>query len=105
MRNVSLERTRVAMRMLRLTKREAQALIAYNAGAFKLKTAWGDYFESKNCLAPLCGGQDTLDHIKGCRFYKTMWDHNFAKDPRMLAKYFVNIDKERRRYWRSECLF
>ena len=104
-RNVGPQRLRLATNMFRLTKRESQALIAYNAGAFKLKTAWGNFFRVKKCLAPLCDGPDSLSHIKSCKFYKTVWDHKFDSDPRWLAKYLVNIDRERRRCWRGECLF
>ena len=103
--NVGLERLRTSTTFYRLQKREYQALVAYNAGALKLKTAWGDYHEIQSCLVPLCDGKDELNHIKLCAFYATKWEEEFIKDSRMLAKYLVAVDKERRRRWRGECLF
>ena len=103
--NVSLERMRQSTNFYTLTKRQAQALIAFNAGAFKLKTAWGDYHEVKDCLAPLCGDRDELDHIKVCPHYETKWEEAFSQDSKQLSSYFVKVDRERRRRWRGECLF
>ena len=103
--NVSMERVRPSTNFYVLSKRESQSLIAYNAGAFKLKTAWGDYHQDQGCLAPMCGGPDQLDHIKLCPFYKTKWKEEYNKDSKLIAKYFVALDKERRRTWRGECLF
>ena len=104
-KKVGLERLRVSTNFYSLTKRESQALIAHNAGAFKLKTAWGKYHEVQACLAPLCGGRDDLDHIKHCPFYKAVWRDDFEEDCKQLAKYFVAVDVERRRKWKGECLF
>lgn len=103
--NVGLERTRISTTFFRLTKRQAQAIIAFNAGAFKLKTAWGDFHEVQACLAPLCDGEDELTHIQGCPHYTTRWEDRFKDDLKLLASYFVNLDRERRRRWRGECLF
>ena len=103
--NVGLERLRLSTNFYTLTKRQSQALIAYNAGAFKLKTAWGDYHEVKDCLAPLCDGKDELDHIKVCPHYETEWEEAFSQDSKQLSSYFVKVDRERRRRWRGECLF
>ena len=104
-RNVGLELTRKSTMFYKLQKREYQALLAFNAGAFKLKTAWGDYHEIQSCLAPMCGGKDELEHIKLCAFYKTKWEADHNLDSRQLAKYLVGIDKERRKNWKGECLF
>ena len=103
--NVGLERTRTSTNFYRLSKRCSQALLAFNAGAFKLKTAWGDYHQVQACLAPLCDGRDELEHIKKCSFYDTKWEEEFNRDSRQLATYFVAIDKERRKKWKGECLF
>ena len=104
-RNVGLERMRASTNFYKLSKREAQALIAFNASAFKLKTAWGDFHKVQTCLAPLCDGLDGLEHIKVCQFYKVKWADTFDKDSLLLARYLVGVDKERRRRWRGECLF
>ena len=104
-RNVGLERVRASTNFYRLSKREAQALIAFNASAFKLKTAWGDFHKVQSCLAPLCDGLDGLEHIKECQFYKVKWTASCEKDSLLLARYLVGVDKERRRRWRGECLF
>ena len=103
--NVGLERTRISTNFYKLPKRSSQALMAFNAGAFKLKTAWGDYHQAQGCLAPLCDGKDELEHIKLCPFYEAKWDEEFNRDSRKLATYFVAVDKERRRKWKGECLF
>ena len=103
--NVSFERVRLSTNFHILSKRESQGLIAYHAGAFHLKTAWGEFHQIQNCLAPLCDGLDQLDHIKKCPFYRTKWDESYNADIKELARYFVLIDRERRRTWRGECLF
>ena len=103
--NVGSETKRPSTNFFTLTKRESQSILAFNAGAFMLKTSWGDYHEKKDCLAPMCDGQDQLEHIQICRFYKTRWRIEYMKDIKALAKYFVALDKERRRVWRGECLF
>ena len=104
-RNVGLERVRQSTNFYRLSKREAQALIAFNASAFKLKTAWGDFHKIQLCLAPLCDGEDGLEHIKRCPYYMTKWADKFEKDSLLLARYLVGIDRERRRRWKGEFLF
>jgi len=103
--NVGLERTRVSTNFFVLSKRESQSLLAYHAGAFMLKTAWGDFHKNQACLAPMCGGQDQLEHIKRCKFYRTKWKDAYEKDIKSLAKYFVAVDSERRSKWRGESLF
>ena len=103
--NVGLERIRLSTNFYKLNKRQSQALLAFNAGAFKLKTAWGDFHEIQRCLAPLCGHDDELDHIKQCPFYETKWDETFNEDSKQLATYLVSLDRERRRRWKGECLF
>ena len=103
--NVNLERVRLSTNFHVLSKRESQSLIAFHAGAFMLKTAWGDFHEIQSCLAPMCDGLDQLDHIKVCPFYRTRWDESYNSDCKQLARYFVLIDRERRRTWRGECLF
>ena len=104
-RNIGLERMRQSTVFYRLSKREAQALIAYNAGAFKLKTSWGDYHKVQTCLAPLCDKNDELEHIKQCPFYKVQWVDAYNTDSLLLARYLVGIDRERRSRWKGECLF
>ena len=52
-----------------------------------------------------CDGPDQLDQIKICPFYMTKWGEEFKEDSKLLAKYFVSIDKERHRSWRGEYLF
>ena len=103
--NVGLERVRISTNFYKLPKRSSQALVAYHAGAFKLKTAWGSYHKVQDCLAPMCGEKDELDHIKSCPFYDTKWKEEYEKDVKQLATYFVEVDKERRRKWKGECLF
>ena len=103
--NVGLERKRLATNFYKLTKRGSQALVAYNAGALKLKTAWGDYHKNQDCLAPLCDGRDDLDHIKKCPQYSAVWKEEYNKDSKLLSKYLVEVDKERRRRFKGECLF
>ena len=104
-RNVGLERVRLSTNFHKLSKREAQALIAFNASAFKLKTAWGDFHKIQTCLAPLCSGLDGLEHIKVCPYYDVKWADKFEQDCLLLARWLVGVDKERRRRWRGECLF
>ena len=104
-RNIGLERTRQSTMFYNLSKREAQALIAYNAGAFKLKTSWGDFHKVQTCLAPLCDQRDELEHIKQCPFYKVQWADSFNEDSLLLARYLVGVDRERRMRWKGECLF
>ena len=103
--NVGVERTRVSTNFFKLTKRETQALIAHNAGAFKLKTAWGNYHDIQACLAPMCDQLDEIEHIKRCPHYESKWKDSFDDDCKTLAKYFVAVDRERRRRWRGEVLF
>ena len=103
--NVCFERTRASTNFYRLSKRESQGILAWNAGALKLKTAWGEYHENRTCLVPLCGEPDSLDHIKRCPFYDTKWEGTFTEDIKLLAKYLVDVDRERRRRWKGECLF
>ena len=103
--NVGLERVGLSTNFFQLTKRESQGLMAFNAGALKLKTAWGYYHEIRTCLDPLCGGPDSLDHIKECPRYETKWEGSFQEDSKSLSKYLVSVDRERRRRWRGECLF
>ena len=103
--NVGLERMRLATNFFKLSKRESQALIAFNAGAFRMKTSWGDFHDNKSCLARLCGGLDDLEHIKRCPHYETKWAESFDKDCLTLAKYLVAVDRERRRRWKGESLF
>ena len=104
-KDVTAERLRQAARFLKLSKREAQALIALNAGSLKLLTAWGDYHEEQRCLAPMCDGDDELEHIKKCPFYDTKWENKFEGDVMMTSRYIVDIDLERRRRWKSKPLF
>ena len=103
--NVGAERLRPSTNFFILTKRKSQSLIAFNAGALKLRTSWGDFHQDQRCPAPLCGGSDSLEHIKTCSFYRTKWKDDYNKDCKQLAKYFVAIDRERRHAWRGECLF
>ena len=104
-RNVGLERVRISTNFYKLSKREAQALIAFNASAFKLKTSWGDYHKVQKCLAPLCDQKDELEHIKNCPFYKVQWADSYNEDSLLLARYLVGVDRERRMRWKGECLF
>ena len=103
--NVGLERVRVSTNLHKLTKRQSQGIIALNAGALKVKTAWGEYFQNRSCLVPLCGEPDSLEHIKHCPFYDTKWEGTFSEDISLLAKYLCDVDRERRRRWKGECLF
>ncbi len=103
--NVGIERTRISTNFFRLSKRETQALLAFNAGAFKLKTAWGGYHDIQTCLAPMCDQPDEIEHIKRCPHYESRWKDSFKDDCLTLAKYFVALDRERRRRWKGECLF
>ena len=103
--NVGTGRMRLSTNLYKLPKRSSQALLAYNAGALKLKTAWGEYHEIKDCLEPMCDGRDELGHIKICPYYATKWEDEYERDSKLLATYLVAIDKERRRKWKGECLF
>ena len=103
--NMGLERVRLSTNFFRLSKRESQALLAFHAGAFKLKTSWGTYHRDQSCLVPLCDGMDELTHIQRCPFYKAKWEDKFKEDCQAFAKYLVAVDYERRRRWKGECLF
>ena len=103
--NVGIERVRLSTNFHKLSKRESQALLAYNAGAWHMKTSWGDYHEVQSCLAPLCDGRDELQHIQQCPFYTTKWKDEFRSYCKLLSKYLVGVDKERRRRYKGECLF
>ena len=83
----------------------SQSLIAYHAGAFTLKTSWGEFHKDQGCLAVMCGGRDELSHIQRCGFYTTKWKDSFKEDCKSMSKYFVDLDKERRLKWRGEGLF
>ena len=89
----------------RMTKRESQAIIAYNAGNLRLKTAWGDYFADKSCLVRMCDQRDNLSHLKRCPFYMTAWRDQFYEDIKLLARWLVALDRERRRRFKGEKLF
>ena len=104
-KNVGLNMIRISTNFHRLSKRESQAIIAYNAGSLRLRTAWGDYYKDKNCLDPFCYGRDTLNHLKVCPFYETKWQDKFYSDIKLLAKWLGDIDRERRRRWKDEKLF
>ena len=103
--NVSMERLRIALKWQKLYKREAQAIIAYNAGALRTKMAWKDYYKEKKCLAPLCGDVDSLSHIKTCRFYRSRWKDSMLDDVKELAAWLVKIDEERRFTFKWEKFF
>ena len=103
--NVGLERIRLSTNFYKLSKKESQCLLAYNAGALELKTAKGDYHDVKNCLAPMCDGLDELGHIKKCPYYTTKWEDEFLKDSKLFAIYLAGVDKERRRRYKGECLY
>ena len=103
--NVGIKRVRLSTNFHKLSKRESQALIAYNSGAWHMKTSWGNYHVVQSFLAPLCDGRDELVHIQKCSFYTTRWSDEFSNDCKLLAKYLVNIDKERRKRYKGECLF
>lgn len=105
MKKMSRERMRVSTNFYKLSNCESQSLLAFNAGAFKLKTAWGDYHKIQTCLAPLCDGLDELEHIMKCPHYLTKWEEGFREDCKKLAQYFVAIDRERRRRYKGEFLF
>ena len=79
-KNVGLERVRQSTNFHILSKKESQSIIAYHAGAFMLKTAWGDFHKDQSCLAPMCGGEDRLEHIQNCKFYRTRWREAFESD-------------------------
>ena len=103
--NVGIEKVRLSTNFHKLSKRESQALIAYNSGAWHMKTSWGNYHVVQSCQAPLCDSRDKLVHIQKCSFYTTRWSDEFSNDCKLLAKYLVNIDKERRKRYKGECLF
>ena len=54
--NVGPERTRQSTNFYVLPKRHSQSLIAYHAGAFTLKTSWGEFHKDQGCLAVMCDG-------------------------------------------------
>ena len=49
--------------------------------------------------------RNELEHIKRCPFYKVEWADSFTEDIKLMARYFVDLDRERRRRWKGECLF
>ena len=104
-RNVGLNMIRISTNFHRLSKRESQGIIALNAGSLRLRTAWGNYYEDKNCLDPFCYGQDTLNHLKVCPFYETKWKDSFYDDVKLMADWLLAVDRERRRRWKDEKLF
>ena len=103
--NVGLNRTRISTNFHRMTKRESQAIIAYNAGNLRLKTAWGEYYKDQSCLVRFCGQRDNLSHLKRCSFYTTTWRDKYYEDIKLLARWLVAVDKERRRRFKGEKLF
>ena len=64
----------------------------------KLKTQWKIYNVKRgvgtDCVMPLCGEDDTLDHIKECKWYETKWDEKCSTEGE-LANYLVKINRER----------
>ena len=103
--NVGLSRIRISTNFHRMTKRESQAILAYNAGNLRLKTAWGEYYQDKSCLVRFCDQRDNLSHLKRCSFYTTTWRDKYYEDIKLLARWLVAIDKERRRRFKGEKLF
>ena len=66
-------------------------------GPSKFKMALRDCHEIKVCLAR--AHQNCVPSIP------SRGRKEFIKESRMLAKYLVGIDKERRRCWQGECFF
>ena len=102
--NVGIERTRISSNFHRLSKRESQAIISFNAGNLRLKSAWKEFKGKDGCLVPFCDGRDTLDHLKVCRFYDTKWKESYKDDIKEFAKWLTRIDTERRRRWKGQSL-
>ena len=79
-------------------RNKARALFLWRVGALKLKTQWKIYNVKRgvgtDCVMPLCGEDDTLDHIKECKWYETKWDEKCSTE-RELANYLVKINRER----------
>ena len=103
--NVGVNRMRISTNFHRMTKRESQAILSYNAGNLRLRTAWGEYYQDKSCLVRFCDQKDNLTHLKRCSFYTTVWRDRYYEDIKLLARWLVALDRERRRRFKGEKLF
>ena len=76
-------------------------------GALKTKTAWRLYNVARgvgvSCVWPMCSGEDDFEHIKVCRFYENRWSNKFCTEEE-LAKFIVNINRERMRKFKMPIL-
>ena len=104
-KNVGLDMMRISSRLFKLNKKEAQAMIAYNAGSLKFRTAWGSYYEDRSCRAPMCDQDDEFDHIQKCPFYESKWQERFVSDIKLLTRWLVSINRERIKKWKCDPLF
>ena len=46
------------------------------------------------CVMPMCGHEDTLEHMKMCKFYETKWDDIWVEDEE-VANYLEKANRER----------
>ena len=57
---MGVNRMRISTNFHRMTKRESQAILSYNAGNLRLRMAWGEYYQDKSCLVRFCDQKDNL---------------------------------------------
>ena len=43
---------------------------------------------------PLCDGDDSLEHVKMCRWYDTKWSDDYTTEDE-IADYLIRISRER----------
>ena len=80
---------------------KAKAMLAWRTGSLKFKTSWRIYDCKKgigvDCMAPMCGGSDTLSHVQACPFYTTKWKKEYTDMDKQMAEYLLQINRERQR--------
>ena len=83
---------------MRWSKSKARALLAYRTGALKFKSCWKLYNVKRGvgvkCVMPLCDGDDSLEHVKMCRWYDTKWSDDYTTEDE-IADYIIRISRER----------
>ena len=79
-------------------KSRSRVWLAWRVGSLRFKTAWRLYNTRRGlgtkCIMPMCGHEDTLDHMKQCKFYETKWDDKWVEDED-IARYLEKANRER----------
>ena len=77
-------------------KLESQAILAWRTGSIKFKMSWRLYNVKRgmgtSCVMPVCGGEDTLAHMKVCPFYDTKWSSKWESE-KEIAKYLIRAQE------------